>query len=202
MSSPGSVAVDERLRLFLALQLPDPVVEALADWQSRHLRGRIVPAANLHVTLAFLGSRPAHELESICAVLGEAAAEVAPPQLDVGRYRETRSVGMLVLSDRTRNAALLAARLHEELAALGLYKQGVYKRERRLWLPHVTVVRYRERPRLSPPLPELPAFPPSGAAAFLSCLHPSGSRTQRHEDLGPEYVGPEYVVLKSFPLGG
>ena len=197
MSSPGSVAGDERLRLFLALQLPDPVVEALADWQSRHLRGRIVPAANLHVTLAFLGSRPARELESICAVLGEAATAVAPPQLEVGRYRETRSVGLLLLSDRTGNGGRLAAQVHEELAAL-----GIYEHERRPWLPHVTVVRYRERPRLSPPLPELPVFAPSGAAAFLSRLHPSGSRTQRHEDLGPEYVGPEYVVLKSFPLGG
>lgn len=202
MSSPGSVAGDDRLRLFLALQLPDPVVEALADWQSRHLRGsmvpgsmvpgRIVPAANLHVTLAFLGSRPARELESICAVLeetvlGEAAAAVAPPQLDVGRYRETRSAGMLLLSDRTRNGARLAARLHEELAALGLFEQ-----ERRPWLPHVTVLRYRERPRFSPPPPELPAFAPSDAAAYLSRLRPSGSRS----------TGPEYVVLKSFPLGG
>ena len=184
MSSRGSVGRDERLRLFLALQLPDPVVEALVDWQSRHLRGRIVPPANLHVTLAFLGSRPAHELESICAVLGEAAAEVAQPQLEVGRYRETRSVGMLVFSDSTRNAAQLAVRLHEQLAALGVYKQ-----EPRPWLPHVTVVRYRERPRQSPPLapppPELEPFAPSGAAAYLSRLHPSGA---------------VYEVLESFPL--
>jgi RNA 2',3'-cyclic 3'-phosphodiesterase len=187
VSSPGSVVGDERLRLFLALRLPGHIVDTLADWQSRHLRGRIVPPANLHITLAFLGFRPARELESICAVLGEAAAEVAPPQLDGGRYRETRSAGMLVLSDRTGNSARLAARLHEELAALGVYKQ-----EQRPWLPHVTVVRYRERPRLSPPPPELRAFAPSDAAAFLSRLHPSGGRT----------TGPEYVVLKSFPLGG
>jgi len=182
------VGRDERLRLFLALQLPDHVVEALTDWQSRHLLyGRVVPAANLHVTLAFLGSRPARELESICAVLGVAAAEATPPQLAVGRYRETQSVGMLVLADPTGNGALLAARLHEELATL-----EVYEPEQRPWLPHVTVVRYRVRPRLSPPPPELPAFAPSDAAAFLSRLHPSGSRS----------AGPEYVVLKSFPLGG
>ena len=99
---------------------------------------------------------------------------------------------MLVLSDGTGNGALLAARLHERLAAL-----GVYKAELRPWLPHVTVVRYRERPRLSPPPPELPVFAPSDAAAFLSRLHPSGGRTPRHEN-----VGPVYVVLKSFPLGG
>ena len=171
---------DERLRLFLALQLPDPVVEALADWQSRHLRGRIVPPGNLHVTLAVLGSRPAHELESICTVLRDAAAAFAPPLLGVDRYRETRSVGMVVFSDRTGNGVRLAGLLHEALAEL-----GVYEPEQRPWLPHVTVLRYRERPRLAPPPPELPEFAPSGAAAFLSRLHPSGA---------------VYEVLESFPL--
>jgi 2'-5' RNA ligase len=48
------VAGDERLRLFLALQPPDSVVEALAEWRQRKLRGRIVPPHNLHVTLAFV----------------------------------------------------------------------------------------------------------------------------------------------------
>ena len=182
MTSTGSVTGDERLRLFLALQLPDHVVEALVDWQAHHLRGRIVPPGNLHVTLAFLGSRPARELEPICAVLAESAAAFTPPLLGGGRYRETRSVGMLVLDDSTGNGARLAARLHERLAAL-----GVYEPERRPWLPHVTVLRFRERPRLSPPSPELREFAPSGAAAFLSRLHPSGAR---------------YEVLKVFELGG
>jgi 2'-5' RNA ligase len=185
VSSPGSVAGDERLRLFLALQLPDSVVESLAEWQQRELRGRtgpgrIVTPDNLHVTLAFLGSRPAHELESICTVLKKAAAAVAPPVFDVVRYRETRSVGMLELGDRTGNATVLAGRLHEALAAL-----AVFRPESRTWLPHVTVLRFRERPRLQPPLPELGEFAPSGAAAFLSRLHPSGA---------------VYEVLESFPL--
>jgi RNA 2',3'-cyclic 3'-phosphodiesterase len=174
------VTGDERLRLFLALQLPEHVLTTIQEWQERELSGRLVPRDNLHVTLAFLGSRPAHELERICAVLAESAAAVAPPLLGGGRYRETRSVGMLVLSETTGNGARLAARLHQELAAL-----GVYEPERRPWLPHVTVLRYRERPRLSPPPPELPEFAPSGAAAFLSRLHPSGA---------------VYEVLQSFPL--
>jgi RNA 2',3'-cyclic 3'-phosphodiesterase len=180
VSSPGSVAGDERLRLFLGLQLPDSVVESLEEWQQRELRGRIVRPGNLHITLAFLGSRPAGELESICGVLEEEAAAVASPQLADARYRETRSVGMLVFSDATGNGALLAGRLHERLAEL-----GVYEPERRAWLPHVTVLRFRERPRLQPALPELEAFAPSGAAAFLSRLHPSGA---------------VYEVLESFPL--
>jgi RNA 2',3'-cyclic 3'-phosphodiesterase len=183
VTSPASVSRDERLRLFLGLRLPDPVVDVLAAWQERELSaGRVVPPGNLHVTLAFLGGRPAAELPSIVAVLEREAAAAGVPSLELAGYRETRSVGMLTLRDETGAAAELAGRLHEALAAL-----GVYRPEARPWLPHVTVLRFRERPRLRPTLPELEPFAPSDAAAFLSRLHPSGAR---------------YQVLESFRLGG
>jgi 2'-5' RNA ligase len=86
-----------------------------------------------------------------------------------------------VLDDPSCEATRLAERLHEDLEAL-----GVYRREARPWLPHVTVLRFRERPRLSPPVPDLGSFAPSAAAAFLSRLHPSGAR---------------YEVLESCSLG-
>ena len=182
MNSPGSVAGDERLRLFLALRLPDDVLATLASWQERELAGagRIVPPEHLHITLAFLGSRPASELPTIADALREAAADAEPFELAPERYRETRSVGMLVLSDESGEAGRLAARLHGRLEEL-----GVYRPEGRRWLPHVTVVRYRERPRRRPPLPEVGPVAPSDAAAFLSRLHPSGA---------------SYTALESFPL--
>ena len=177
----ASVGRDERLRLFLAVRLPATAIEALADWQTRELRGRIVPPENLHVTLAFLGSRPTGELPAILDVLGRAAADGEPLRFDVAGYRETRSVGMLTLADELGAAARLAGRLHEDLEQL-----GVYRREARPWLPHVTVLRFRERPRLRPEPPSL-SWVSSDAAAFLSRLHPSGAR---------------YEVHDSFPLGG
>ena len=187
MTSPGTVQRDERLRLFLALRLPEPVLDAVAAWQERELRGagrvsagRIVPREHLHVTLAFLGSRPGHELEPISAALAECAARAEPIELEVERYRETRSVGMLVLGDDSRHAGALAGEVHARLEEL-----GVYRREQREWLPHLTVIRYRERPRLRPQLPPLDPFDPSDAAVYLSRLHPSGAR---------------YEVLRSFPL--
>ena len=134
-----------------------------------------------HVTLAFLGARPRSELDGILGVLRQAAAATGPISLSPVRYRETRSVGMVVLDDRSGEATGLAGRLQERLEGL-----GVYERESRPWLPHVTVLRFRERPRLSPPLPSLDPFAPSGAAAFLSRLHPSGARCE---------------VLESCPLG-
>ncbi len=114
------------------------------------------------------------------AALRAAVDAAVPPELAVGRWRETRSVGMLTLADATGAAASLAADLHRRLEAL-----GVYRAESRRWLAHVTVLRFRERPRLRPPLPDVRTFVPSDAAAYLSRLHPSGAR---------------YEVLESVPL--
>ena len=174
MSPAGSLEAGGSLRLFLALLLPDAVAESLGRWSARHLdRGRRLES--FHVTLAFLGSRPRAELDAIVEALRTSAAAAQPFTLEPVRYRETRSVGMLVLDDPSGEAARLAAGLHDRLEAL-----GVYRREARPWLPHVTVLRFRERPRLEPPLAGLRAevepFAPSGAAAFLSRLHPSGAR--------------------------
>ena len=171
----ASVGRDERLRLFLAVRLPALAVEELAEWQVRALRGgRIVPRENLHITLAFLGSRPAGELPAILDILRRAAADAEPARFDIIGYRETRSVGMLTL-DEAGGAARLARRLHDELEAL-----GVYRREARRWLPHVTVLRFRERPRLRPEPPAL-GWVSSDAAAFLSRLHPTGARYEVHD---------------------
>src|SRR3981081_315071 len=101
MTSPDSVSGDERLRLFLALRLPQPVLDTLEAWQQEHLLGvRVVPRGHLHVTLAFLGSRPAGDLDAVVGELRAAAADAqADLRLSPSRYRETRSVAMLAFDD-------------------------------------------------------------------------------------------------------
>ena len=158
------------------------MVDALERWQRTLERGRRVDRDNLHVTLAFLGSRPRSDAELVAGALREARAAAASMVLAPAGYHETRSVGMLVLTDEDGRAATFARDLHERLAGL-----GVYEPEARPWLPHVTVLRFRERPRLRPALPELGAFAPSDAAVFLSRLSPSGAR---------------YEVLDAVALGG
>lgn len=177
------MARDEPLRLFLALRLPADVLAALEDWQRRELRGapRLVPREHLHVTLVFLGSRPREKLPAIVEALRAAASSAAEIRLALGGYRETRSVGMLVLDDLEGAATALAGDLHERLERL-----GVYERETRPWFPHVTVARWRERPRLRPEPPSRRTFVPSDAAAYLSRLRPGGA---------------EYRVLESVALG-
>ncbi len=183
MSSAASVSGDERLRLFLALRLPDDVLDGVERWQREHLGNlRVVPREHLHITLAFLGHRPAGELESIVGALREAATGVGEIRLTPVRYREARSAGMLVLEDEEGHAALLAGEVQERLERL-----GVYRGEVRPWLPHLTVARWRKRPRLGLEPPPVRTFVPSDAAAYLSRLHPRGA---------------VYEVVESVALGG
>jgi 2'-5' RNA ligase len=177
------VSGDDRLRLFCALRLPDVALDRVVEWQGEHLQhGRIVPRDDLHVTLAFLGSRPRDEVPAIAAELRAAAGAAGSIELEPMRYRESRSVGMLVLADEGGRAGALAADLQARLERL-----AVYRPEGRAWLPHLTVIRFRSRPRLHPGLPKLGRFAPSDAAAYLSRLSPSGA---------------QYDVLEAVPLGG
>jgi RNA 2',3'-cyclic 3'-phosphodiesterase len=175
MTSPDSVGGDERLRLFLGLRLPEPALDAIETWQHEHLRGvRAVPRDHLHVTLAFLGHRPAGELDAIVRELREAAAHAEPDlRLAPSRYRETRSVGMIVFDDLGGGATALAEDVQARLERL-----GVYRREDRPWLPHVTVARFKTRPRLrlEPPTMGTGVLIPSDAAAYLSRLRPGGAQ--------------------------
>lgn len=187
MTSRSTVESRDRLRLFLALPLPHQTRERLVEWQAAQLGvggfdARIVPPANLHVTLAFLGSRPNAEAGAIVGAMRDAAAGTEPPLLAPKRYRETRSVGMVVLEDEEGRATKLAAHLSERLARL-----GVYEPERRAWLPHVTVLRFRRRPGLTPGVPDLGRFSPSEVALYHSVLRPTGA---------------QYEIRESVALGG
>ena len=182
MTSPASVVGDDRLRLFCGLPVRGEAADALARWQAESFAGvdgaRTVPRQQLHFTVAFLGRRPAHEVGAVAQVLADAAGRAARPSFALRRYRETRSVGMLVFD----GPAELAEDVQRRLEQL-----GVYERERRPWLPHVTVLRFRKPPRRAPPLPELRVVSPSDLALYNSVLRSTGA---------------QYEVLESFALGG
>ena len=177
MTSAGSVGGDERLRLFLALRLPDDWLDGIAAWQASAFAGRgvrIVPREHLHVTLVFLGSTPAERVPGIVGRLETAARAAGPVRLHPRGYRETRGAAMLTFADEDGNGAALA--------------DAAGRDKRRDWLPHVTVARYRERPRLREEFPDrlrTHVLVPSDAAAYLSRLRPGGAA---------------YEVLASAPL--
>jgi 2'-5' RNA ligase len=177
------VGADDRIRLFCALQLPDAARAELARWAAARLHaGRLVREADLHVTLAFLGARPAADVPSVVRELREASAAAAPAELRPVRYRETRSVGMIVLDDAGGAATALAADLHERLERL-----GVYRREHRPWLPHVTVQRFRERAGDRPEVTNVCSIHVVRSALYRSHLGREGAR---------------YDVIETAALGG
>jgi 2'-5' RNA ligase len=174
----------ERIRLFCALDLPDDARGELCDWVAGTLtdRGRLVPAENLHLTLAFLGHRPLGEVPAIAAELHVASAAARPVELRPLRYRETRSVGMIVLEDVGGFASVLADDLQGRLERLGLYR-----REARAWLPHVTVLRRPERGGDPPALANRCSIHVVRSALYRSSLAPGGAR---------------YDALETAALGG
>ena len=178
---------DERLRLFCALLLPPTAVDGLAAWQTAELvphgeRLRLVSPKNLHVTLAFLGATQAARAGEVGEALREACAGRERPLFAVDRYRETRSVAMIALTDEGGRGESIAEALFAALEGRDLYRW-----EERRWLPHVTVARFRDRPRLSPLLPDLGEVAPSDAAVMISRLRPGGA---------------QYEVFESVSLGG
>jgi 2'-5' RNA ligase len=172
------------LRLFCALRLRPETVHQLAEWQAAALPGRrIVPPENLHLTLVFLGATPSDALGQIADALEALAAGSGPIRLRLRGYREVRHAGMLSFDDETGAAGALAEGLAGALAELGLLQ----RRERRPWLPHLTVVRFATPPRLRPEPPELGTVSPSDTAVYSSVLRPDGAR---------------YEALEARPLGG
>ena len=105
-----------------ALRLPEHVLDACEAWQDAHLvaaTSAIVPREHLHVTLAFLGSparrRARRDRRARCAPRPRSAGPDL--RLAAGRYRETRSVAMLVLEDVGGGATALAEDLQARLEA-------------------------------------------------------------------------------------
>jgi len=179
------VASSDRIRLFCGFPLPPATADDVEAWQREHLHGisgRIVPRSNLHVTVAFLGPRPAGELPAIAGALAEAGAAGGPVSLRPVAYRETRSVGMIRCEDVTGAGAVFASDLQARLERL-----GAYRREARPWQAHVTVLRFKVPPRLAAPTENVRSFDAVRAAVYCSVLRPSGA---------------QYDVLETVALGG
>jgi 2'-5' RNA ligase len=171
----------------VALDLPDEVKKEIHSWGRRALDDpalRLVPPQSLHVTLAFLGSRPEEEIEQVAALVRGIAMpapliELSDPVAQPSRGRPR----LFALPVRSPQAVQLQAVLREKLVAAGLYKPD----ERRFW-PHVTAARVRQEGRGSRrpmSVDEVPGTLPASlrksfrgvrAVFYRSELQPSGAR--------------------------
>jgi 2'-5' RNA ligase len=161
--------VSDRLRLFVALDLPPAARDALAALAPDPDIWRSVKPEQLHVTLAFLGARPPEDVERNRPIV---EAEAGPaPALALGRVR--------VLNRRVLTVALDGdlAPLQSRVSA-ALARAGVYEPETRPFHAHVTVARTRGRAQAKRVDLELAPLTFHGQAVtlYVSRLHPSGAR--------------------------
>lgn len=149
---------------------------------------RRVPASSLHVTLCFLGPRPADEAGAIGEAVRACAGPVPALALASAAWLPPQRPGVLAIDlvDRDGACATVQRRLARALAEL-----GVYRRERRRFRPHVTVARVRRGARVRRDgLPELPAVRPFAGAAVTLLRSHLGRGGARYEAL-------ERVALES-----
>jgi len=177
---------DERGRLFVALELPASVQAALAAWAVAVAGGepaqlRALAPAALHITLCFLGGRPLREVGAIGDVLAEPLARAGAPLLAAGvpLWLPARGPRVLALELEDVDGTLRSLQLSVSGA---LERLGVYRREQRPYLPHVTLARVRGGARIRrdairlPPLPALERWRGESVALFRSRLAPGGAR--------------------------
>jgi RNA 2',3'-cyclic 3'-phosphodiesterase len=176
-----------RARLFLALDLPDAVRGELGPWGARELVDpalRPVPAANLHITLAFLGQRRQTEVEPIAAAIERVAVPAPRIELLDPVARPERGKPRLFAVPAASPGVV---RLQSELSQI-LISERLHKPEKRSFWPHVTVARVRaegrgsRRPMAVEKVPgELPAAVRQPCfcrrlTLYRSVLQPSGAR--------------------------
>jgi RNA 2',3'-cyclic 3'-phosphodiesterase len=172
-----------RVRLFVALDLPDDVLASLVAWRDRELGAvpdaRLLPPASLHVTLVFLGYQYERDVERIAqASFAQPAGpfELRPAEATGVPARRPR---LYALSLEDAGDAVTA--WQGELSAR-LEAERLYEPEKRPFWPHVTLARgkrNRALPRLDDP-PELPAdlrppFAPTRATLYRSRLSAAGA---------------------------
>jgi 2'-5' RNA ligase len=172
-----------RLRLFVALDLPDEVLDPLVAWREEAIGAvpelRLLPRESLHVTLVFLGYQAERDAERI----GEICFADPPGPFEL---RAEKLVGVPPRRPRLYALALEdpggAVAAWQEALAAALERARLYEPEKRPFWSHVTLARAkrdRAAPRIDAPL-DLPdelrrSFKAEQATLYRSTLTPRGA---------------------------
>ncbi|MAT91673.1 MAG: RNA 2',3'-cyclic phosphodiesterase [Halioglobus sp.] len=172
------------MRVFFAFGPEPDCALRIADWRDRHAAcdGRAVPAANFHLTLAFVGELEERALEELCAAVDRRAPGWAATGLTLNRVGYWPRPGIYWLGPACWPAELdaLAATLRQLAVTAGA------RRERKRFTPHITLYRNCRQP---PPAPQRP--PHIEFRCQTLCLYES--RRGRH--------GVSYHPLCEWPPG-
>ena len=141
------------MRVFFALEPDVETQRAIADWRDRFARaeGMPVPAANFHLTLAFVGDVDNRQLDTLCRTLDEredeVTAEAGALALDQVGFWPGPDIYWMGCSEPVPELASLSRKLQHLGSRVGA------KLPRKPFTPHVTLYR---RCLLPPPAPVLP----------------------------------------------
>jgi 2'-5' RNA ligase len=182
--------VRDPLRLFFGLELEDELRAELAAAleQVRQLcpRARVSRAEKLHITLAFLGARPAAQVPALVDLMRERASTTPRFALSVRGAGTFGSRGARVLWAGVRGELEVATRLAGQLAQAG----GVTPS--RPWSPHITLARARGRADRT--------LPAAAEALGEREFGPLNAREVVLFESRPAERGVEYVALDRAPL--
>jgi len=140
---PGGAPREPLRRLFVACDLPAVAHAAVTAWQARELAPRDELRVNhsLHATLCFLGAVPERRVDDVVAALAALELPALPSGIGAALFlpeRGAKRVVALALDDPVGALARVQGSVSD-----ALYRLGVYTPERRPFLAHVTVARYR-----------------------------------------------------------
>ena len=170
----------ETLRLFFALWPDDATRDALnrtGKWLHLHWGGRRMRADTLHITLAFLGSTPVDQLDTLVACADAVQTHAFELVLDQAGYWRHNRIGWFGASETPPQHRELVSALNTALQNAG------FPIDTRPHVPHVTLLR-------KTPGGEAPACVPVGWMVKDFVLVKSVTESD----------GAHYEVIRRWPL--
>jgi RNA 2',3'-cyclic 3'-phosphodiesterase len=135
-----------RVRLFVALDLPDRVRAGIVEWGRAELADpalRPIQGESLHITLAFLGYLAEKEIPRLTEIVEASRAPAPAVALGDPAPRPERGLPRLfALPAESPGTIALQRALEEKLVGARLFEP-----EKRPFWPHVTVARVRREER-------------------------------------------------------
>ena len=180
----------EKIRAFIALEMPEPIRTSLADLCERmkselsDVPLRWVPIPNMHLTLKFLGDVKPDQVEKIIHVINSQCSKYSPFDIslnELGAFPHPQRARVLWVGvDSLPSLNKLVDAFEMDLAGLG------FLRESRPYSPHLTLARVRGHARPadlhrinevinSSPNPRSASAVANKIVLFRSELKPSGS---------------------------
>ncbi len=183
------------VRSFLAINLSHDaraaIGNAVRNWRYLGRSVRWVKESNIHLTIKFLGDIPSSQVKDVSSAVKQLCSDLEPFTLELDRpgvFPDLRRPRVLWIGLKGPADSLAGV---QNLVEETLFLQG-FPKEKRLFIPHITVGRIKGRPPSSKSLARFlkTDLPSSKSAIDRLCLYKSV--------LTPS--GPVYTPLGVYPF--